>query len=162
MCVAERLVEALGHRGHHDRAAHRWPSAASASASAATIPRRRVVVRRRGRVEHQHRGVLRAVHHRGEAARHRRPIAPHERVVVERVADRDQLGERRLDPSSLLGGERLRTAARVPSATVGDQRRLAAGAAQRDDPRPLQPAAVVEQLQRLQQLGRRVRTVATP
>ena len=81
-------------------------------------------------------------------------VAPHERVVVERVADGDQLRDGRFDSTLLLVAERLELQ-RPALRTVGHQRCLATGAAQRDDSRAAQSPAVVEQFQGLQHLGRR-------
>ena len=48
-------------------------------------------------IEHQHVEVEAAGDHRREGRRHRRLVVPDEGVVVERIGDRDQRSERRLD-----------------------------------------------------------------
>ena len=150
--VAERLVDALGHRGDD----HGPPAGGLCGVGECIgrgVPRARVVVGPGRRVEDEHGGVLRAVHHRREAGGHRRTIAPHERVVVERVAHRHELGERPLDARAMVVVERLEHE-RGGLRTIGHQRRLAAGAAERHDPVAGEPTALVEQLQGLEQLCR--------
>ena len=53
-------------------------------------------------IEHQHVEVEAARHHGGEGRGHRRLVVPDEGVVVERIGDRDQRPERRLDPRAVL------------------------------------------------------------
>ena len=73
--VAERFVDALGQRGH-DHCSSPCSLGRIGQCIGSGVPRRRVVVGSRRRIEHQHRGVLRAVHDGGEARRHRRRGRP--------------------------------------------------------------------------------------
>ena len=82
------------------------------------------------KIEHQHVEVEAARHHRGEGRRHRRLVVPDEGVVVERIGDRDQRPERRLDPRAVRVGQR-REAHRPPFGAVGHDRSLAARTAHR-------------------------------
>ena len=136
-------------------------SAASASASAARYQAVGSLSVGGRSVEQQHRRVLRPVHHGAERARHCRPVAPHERVVVERIADRDEFGERVLDATGVLGSERLERQL-GGLAAVGDQRSLAARAAERHDLAACAASRRCRAASASRAARQGVRTVATP
>ena len=117
--IAHLLVEAFSHRGHDHSSATGGLGRIGEGVSGLD-PRRRIVVGARRCVEHEHGDVLRPVHDRREALRHPRPVTPHERVVVERVAHRDQLGDGRLDTPLLVMTERFE-AQRAMLGQVGHQ-----------------------------------------
>ena len=91
-----------------------------------------------------------AGHDRGEGRAQALGLAPDEDVVVERVGDGDQIAQRRAHRLALRGRERAEAdPALCPG--IGDQRRLAARAAQRDQVAAGQRPHRVQQLQRLEQ-----------
>ena len=121
-------------------------------------PPRRVVESHRGEVEHQQRGVEGPVQHRREAVAERLLVAPDEGVVVERVRDRHELGERPGDPSGLL----LREVREIEVETrglVGDDRRLTTRATQAHHAVPGQRPERGQDMERVEQSGDRVDAV---
>ena len=125
---AQFIRETFRNRGHHDTP----PTGGGGGIGkgfGCSRPTRCVEVWRIRRVEHEHGGIMRAVHRLGEGAGHRHPVAPHESVVVERVGHADEFGERRGDSLVLLRGEGFEAQSGVLG-KIGHQAGLAAGARQ--------------------------------